>query len=232
MIKKIVLVGMAALLALIIAVGVVTYSYLKPVEAASEPIEAIPITQTTSTNTAATGTTYTIAQDSSQAKFIIDETLNGSPVTVVGSTNQVAGQIILDLANPAAAQIGTLQINARTFATDSTNRDRATQNRILETSTYEYITFAPTALTGLPATATVGQSYTFDIVGQLTIKDQTHDATFTATVTPNADGTLSGTATTTINYADWGISVPEVPMVTNLAQSVTLTLDFVATDAE
>ena len=194
-----------------------------------QPAPAPPLRQARPTRSI---TTYTIDQASSRAKFIIDETLNGSPVTVVGTTNQVAGQIVLDPSNPAAAQVGTIQINARTFATDSANRDRATQNRILETATYEYITFTPTALTGLPTTATAGQSDTFRVVGQLTIRDQTHEATFAATVTPNADGTLSGTATTTINYADWGISVPEVPMVTNLAQSVTLTLDFVATVAE
>ena len=121
-----------------------------------------------------------------------------------------------------------MQINARTFATDSANRHKATQNPILETETYEYITFAPTTPTGLPATATVGQSYTFQISGQLTIRDQTHEATFTATVTPAANGTLQGNVTTTINYADWSISVPSVPFVTGLPETVTLNLDFVA----
>jgi polyisoprenoid-binding protein YceI len=226
--KRLIAIGLTAMLAVAIAVGVIAYSYLKPVEAASEPIAAIPIAQTNATGTAAGTTTYTIDQASSQARFIIDETLNGQPVTVVGTTDQVAGQIAVDPTNPTTAQVGTIQINARTFATDSENRDRATQNRILETATYEYITFTPTALSGLPETATVGQGYSFQISGQLTIRDQTRDATFTATVTPNTDGTLQGTATTTINYADWGLSVPEVPMVTNLAQTVTLDLDFIA----
>lgn len=226
MFKRLIAIGLTAMLAVAIAVGVIAYSFLKPVEAASEPIAAIPIAQT---STAAAGTTtYTIDQASSQARFIIDETLNGQPVTVVGATNQVAGQIAVAPTNPMTAQVGTIQINARTFATDSANRDRATQNRILETATYEYITFTPTTLSGLPATATVGQSYSFQITGQLTIRDQTREATFTATATPNGDGTLQGAAATTIAYADWGLSVPEVPIVTNLAQTVTLELDFVA----
>ena len=74
----------------------------------------------------------------------------------------------------------------------------------------------------------MGQSYTFQIVGQLTIRDQTHEATFAATVTPAADGVLQGNVTTTIIYVDWGISVPSVPFVTGLAETVTLNLDFVA----
>ena len=224
--KKLLAFGATVLVAVMILVGVVAYAYLKPVAAASEPIQAIAITSTAGTTTG--NTTYTISQDSSKASFVIDEVLNGAPVTVVGSTNQVAGQLSVNPTSPAAAQIGTIQINARTFATDSANRDKATQNRILETESYEYITFVPTSLVGLPETATVGQSYTFQIVGQLTIRDQTHEATFNATVTPAADGTLQGNVTTTINYADWGIAVPSVPFVTGLAETVTLNLDFVA----
>ena len=224
--KKFLAFGATVLVAIMILVGVVAYAYLKPVAAASEPIRAIAITSAAGTATG--NTTYTISQDSSKASFVIDEVLNGTPTTVVGSTNQVAGQLSVNPISPSTAQLGTMQINARTLATDSANRDKATQNRILETESYEYITFVPTSLIGLPATATVGQSYTFQIVGQLTIRNQTHDATFTATVTPAADGTLQGNVTTTINYANWGISVPSVPMVTGLADTVTLNLDFVA----
>lgn len=224
--KKFLAFGATALVAVLILVGIVAYAYLKPIAAASEPIQAIAITSTAG---AATGnTTYTISQDSSKVSFVIDEVLNGAPVTVVGSTNQVAGPLSVDPISPSTAQIGTMQINARTFATDNANRDKATQNRILETGSYEYITFVPTSLVGLPETATVGQSYTFQIVGQLTIRDQTHEATFTATVTPAPDGTLQGKVTTTINYADWQISVPSVPIVTSLAETVTLETDFVA----
>jgi polyisoprenoid-binding protein YceI len=223
MMKKMLAIGVTALLAAAILFGAVAYSYLQPAAEASGPIQAAAITQTT-----AGATTYTIDQASSEARFVIDETLNGSPVTVVGTTDQVAGQIALDLENPSAAQVGTIQINARTLATDSSNRDRATQNQILKTGQYEYITFVPTALKGLPESATAGQSYRFQIAGQLTIAGQTREATFNATVAPTAEGTLQGNATTAINYADWGISIPQVPFVTGLADSVTLVLDFVA----
>jgi polyisoprenoid-binding protein YceI len=228
--KRIAAVGLTVMTAVILLCGVVAYSYLKPAAAASGPLAAIPLTQPTATGTAtgAGSTVYTIDQASSEARYVIDETLNGSPVTVVGTTDQVAGQIALDLASPATAQVGTIQINARTLTTDSANRDRATQNRILETATYEYITFTPTALAGLPVTAVAGESYTFQIAGQLTIRDVTREATFTTTVTPAGDGTLRGSATTTIAYADWGLSVPEVPIVTGLAETVTLEIDFVA----
>lgn len=224
MVKKRIAVGLAVLAALIIAGGAVTYAYLRPVAAASGPIQTIPIT-----GTATAGTVYTIDQASSQARFVIDETLNGSPKTVVGATDQVAGQIVVTAADPSTARVGTIQIDARTLTTDSDQRNRAIQNMILKTDQYEYITFVPTSITGLPEQATAGQRYTFQITGQLTVGGQTHEAIFAVTATLTADGQLQGSATTTIAYADWGISIPQVPFVTGVADTVRLELDFTAT---
>lgn len=178
----------------------------------------------------ATGATtvFEIVQSSSEARFVIDEVLNGADKTVVGATDQVAGQIAVNPTAPATAQVGVIQINARTLETDSDQRDRAIQNQILRTSQHEYIVFTPTSLVGLPESATPGQSYSFQIIGQLTVAGQTREATFAVTVTPTADGKLQGTATTTIKHADWGISIPRVPSVASVEETVTLEIEFVA----
>jgi len=47
-------------------------------------------------------------------------------------------------------------------------------------------------------------------------------------MTPAAENRLEGTATTTIRYADWGVSIPQVPSVTGVSDSLGLQLDFVA----
>ena len=107
MIKKITAIAVAALVAVAIVIGVVAYSYLKPAEAASGPIQAVALTQTSGT----TNTTYTIAQASSQATFTIDEVLNGSPKTVVGTTDQVAGQISVNPTAPSTAQIMCVRLS-------------------------------------------------------------------------------------------------------------------------
>jgi polyisoprenoid-binding protein YceI len=224
MVKKLLAVGLTVLAAVVILFGVVAYSYLKPAEAASGPIQTTAIAQT-----AAGSTTYTIQQSSSEASFTIDEVLNGSPKSVVGTTDQVSGEIALDLSDTSTAQVGTIQINARTLTTDSDQRNNAIKNMILDTNDNEYITFAPTSVVGLPTSVTVGQSYTFQMVGQLTVAGQAHEATFDVTVTATDASTLQGSATTTIAYADWGISVPNVPVVTGVADTTTLAFDFVAT---
>ncbi len=205
----------------------------------TEEAPEVAVTEATSTEEAAAPTeaaaeaaaptVFEIQQGASQARYIIDEVLRGNPVTVVGSTDQVAGQIAVDPSNPSATQLGTIQVNARTFATDESRRDSAVQNRILLTNEYEYITFEPTALVGLPESGAVGQSYTFQIVGNLTIRDQSHEVTWDATVTPVSATTLQGSASTTIAYAEWGVSIPSVPFVANVGDQVRLELDFTAT---
>jgi hypothetical protein len=48
------------------------------------------------------------------------------------------------------------------------------------------------------------------------------------TVQASSDARLEGTATATIAYADYGISIPQVPQVASVADQVRLELDFVA----
>ncbi len=178
---------------------------------------------------AATGPiVFEIVQDESEARFIIDEVLRGSPKTVVGVTNQVAGQIAVDPANPASAQVGQISINARTLATDSDMRNRAVKNRILQTDTYEFVTFQPTQLTGLPESAAAGEPLSFQIVGDLTIRDTTKQVTFDVTLTPVDETRLEGLATLTIPYRDFGLAIPDSPSVDTVADDVTLELEFVA----
>ena len=150
------------------------------------------------------------------------------PKTVVGVTDQVAGEILYDPADPSSAQVGTILVNARTLATDSGGRNRALGNQILDTGDYEFISLTPTAISGLPDTAQVGEAVTFQITGDLTIRDVTHEVTFEATVVPISEDRLEGTATTIIIRDDYGITIPNVPFVANVGEEVVLEIDFVA----
>ena len=209
------------------------YDFLKPTAPASTQISAIPLASSTTTDAAVsladagqTATVYALDASQSTASFIVDEVLRGSPYTVVGTTDQVAGQLAFDSTDPSSAQLGSILINARTLTTDDESRTRALGNRILNTAEYEYIAFTPTELTGLPETVTHGEPFLFQATGDLTIKDVTKPATFDVIVTPAADGTLNGTARTTIQYADWGLSIPSVPFVASVDDDVVLQLDF------
>ena len=205
------------------------------VPATAAPATAAPQPQATQAP-AATGeaTLYRIVPDESEARFEIDEILRGEPFRVVGRTDQVAGDIILDFANAAASQIGVIRINARTLMTDEERRDRATRSRILQSAeaAYEFVDFTPTALEGLPATVAVGDTATFTIVGDLKIRDITAEARFEATVNVVAEDRLEGTAEATVLRSTYNLIIPNVPFVTDVSEEVLLGIKFVATAVE
>jgi len=233
------IVGLVLLSVVLIGCGV-----LSPPEEASAPIEAIPVAteanvpedetvedteESVSEETSAADTvTLQIVQDESEARFTIDEVLNGSPNTVFGTTNQVAGEILVNVDNPSATQVGTIQVNARTLKTDSGFRDRAIANQILDTGTYEFVTFEPTELVGFHEGPVLGETITFQIVGDLTVRDITNEVVFYVTATPVSETRLEASATATIMRGDYGLTIPSVPRVADVSEEVILTLDFVA----
>jgi polyisoprenoid-binding protein YceI len=220
----------AGLFAIVAVVAFVGYTTFKTPAQASAPITSAPIAQT-SGSAASAESVFEIDPSASSAKFVIDEVLRGEPKTVVGATNQVAGQIAADLDDIDAAKVGTIRVNARTLTTDSDSRNRMLQNQILQTDQHEYITFTPSRLIGLPETVTVGQKVAFQMVGDLTVKGTTRETTFEVVVTPTTEDVLEGSATTTIRYADFGVSIPQVPSVTGVSDQLGVQLDFVARTA-
>lgn len=183
----------------------------------------------TDASSADTRALFRISQDESEVRFLIDEILAGNPNTVVAATNSVAGDIIIDMSNPAQSQVGQIAINARTFLTDNEFRDDSIRGRILRTDDFEFITFAPTALQGLPdAPVAPGETIEFQIVGDLTVKDVTLPITFDASVTLVDDGRIEGTARAQTRYPDFGITIRTPPIVSGVSEDLILELDFVA----
>jgi polyisoprenoid-binding protein YceI len=177
-----------------------------------------------------TRTLFSITADESQVRFIIDETLLGNPKTVVGVTNQVAGEILVDFSNPTNSQLGAIRINVRTLETDNEIRTRALRGQILQADeeAFEFATFVPTQVVGLPNSVTIGETFSFEIHGQLTVHGVTRNITFEATLTPISTTRLAGTAQTTVRYADFNITIPTAPGVANVSDDVRLEIDFTA----
>lgn len=204
------------------------------VEATAVPTEVAPAPaeEETAGTTADTATgevrIYRISQAESQVRFELDEDLRGQRQTVIGVTDQVAGEIAFNLSDLSSAQVGVLQVNVRTVTTDNNFRNRAIQNEILETGSYEFITFTPTAINGLLASANLGEAITFTVEGDLTIRDITQPVTFTVVATPVTETQLVGTASAVISRADYNLNIPSVPNVANVEEEVELYIDFVA----
>ncbi len=171
---------------------------------------------------------FQIVSAESIARFTIFEELRGSPKDVIGETSLVSGEILVNLEDLSQSKVGVIQINARDFKTDDERRNSAIRNRILQTDTYEYITFTPKSISGLSGSGEIGKTYTFQLTGDLTIREITQEVTFEVTVVAESDSRLSGNAIATIRRSDFNLIVPNVPFVANVADEVRLELIFVA----
>lgn len=193
-------------------------------EATEDTMESSDTTEAPAT-TADGSVTYALT-DAASATFTIDEELRGNPVTVVGVSSIVLGEIVVDPANPSSLQIGTVLVNARDFTTDSGNRNRAVRGPILDADNFENIAFTPTSIDGLPSEAV--DSLAFTVTGDLTIKETTAPVTFEVTLDVSNPDTVTGTAEATVDRTVWGLNIPSAPGVANVSEEVGLFLDIVA----
>ena len=174
---------------------------------------------------------FVIDQGQSQVRFELDEDLRGEPTRVVGTTDQVAGQVEVDLADLSTARMSDIVINARTLQTDSERRDRAIRGPVILNSAadeFEFIVFSNVSIDGLPSSASTGDTLQFFITGDLQIRGETNPVTFDASVSVVNDSTIEGTANTEVLRSDFGIGIPSVPGVANVTDEVQLIIDFTA----
>ncbi|HSB88541.1 MAG TPA: YceI family protein [Anaerolineales bacterium] len=199
----------------------------------ASPTAAAPTAEPPATDTPSAPTAepllFHILPEESEARFIIDEVLGGQPNTVIGATHEITGEIRVDPAAPHQAQVGPIHIQVGGLATDNGFRNRAIHSFILQTGSFPEVVFAPTSIDGLPTQAVVGQSFSFTITGDLTIRAITRPVTFTVTVTPESKERVSGTASAQIARADYQLTIPSVRNVANVSETLRLELDFTAT---
>ena len=177
---------------------------------------------------------FRIQPSESQVRFIIDEVLIGQPKTVIGSTQEVAGDIAIDFNAPQQSKIGAIRDNVKTLSTDNEFRNRALRGQILEATRleFEFASFTPKQMIGLPDSITLGQPFSFQIIGDLTLHGVTHEVQFEATVTPVNQTMIKGTAKAEIRYTNFGLSIPEAPGVANVSENVRLEIDLTATQTD
>lgn len=175
---------------------------------------------------------FEVVAGQSEAQFIIGEVLRGRQNTVVGSTDQIDGSLALAFGT-GTVEIGQFVINLRNIATDDEMRDRTIRTMILETNRdeFEFSTFTPTSLSGVPASFGVGDTFEIAVTGDLTVRDVTAPVTFDMTLHIRSEERLEGTASTVILWDDFDISIPYVggnSIVASVEDEVELRMEFVA----
>jgi len=171
---------------------------------------------------------FRISSSESVARFAVDETI--PPQTAVGTTNQIAGDFIIDFANPANSQLGVIRINLRTLRTDDPDRDNSIRCCVLLTAqdAYEFTEFVPTSVTGLPTQVSLGQTVDLQVTGNLSLRGVTRPVTFTVRMTLGSAEEIRGEAAAFVNRSDFGILDDDMLAYHGVAEQVRLEFDFVA----
>ena len=86
----------------------------------------------------------------SEARYEVGETFfqGNRFVMAIGRTKGIAGDVLVDFANPANSQIGTIVIDVSQLTSDENRRDNYIRNNGLESSKYPQATFVPTKIEG------------------------------------------------------------------------------------
>lgn len=192
----------------------------RPVATPSQDIQSVSETASTTS-----GSIYRISQASSVAEFNIHEMLYGAPKLVVGTTTQIAGDIIV---SSKGIEIGTMKLDVRTLKTDSSKRDGAINRLILKTDAAgnEYVTFVPKS-TDLKGPIALGKQVSFNVSGDLTIAGVTKPVTFAVKATVAGDK-VTGTASTTINRPDFKIVIPSLSFLADVSDQISISVNLVA----
>ena len=189
---------------------------------------------TTSSNAAdsSAAQVYKIDASQSEVRYEVGETFfnqNNRFNTAIGRTKGIAGEVLVNFAQPAQSQIGNIVIDVSQFTSDESRRDNFIRHTGLESATYPQATFKTTSITGLPDKVAVGDQLSLTITGDLTVKQTTRPVTWTMTLKVG-DNQLTGSATTQIKMSDFGVGPLQLPIL-QTQDDVKLSFDFVAVRA-
>ncbi len=206
----------------------------KPTPATAAPQVTTAPQQATAVPAVATGSAklYRIDAAQSEAGYEVGETFfqDNRFATAIARTSGIAGDVLVDFANPANSQVGILVIDISQLKSDENRRDNFIRNNGLESSKYPQATFKPTKIEGLPASAKPGDQLTLKITGNLTVKETTKPVTFNVTLQTDGDQ-LTGAATTEILMSEFGVGPVKLAFL-ETEDKMKLFINFVALPAE
>jgi len=166
--------------------------------------------------------------DGTKARYKVQEQLAGIsfPSEAVGTTESITGTIIV---NPDAsiAPQSKLTIDLRTLKSDQAMRDGFIQGRTLETEKFPMLEFVPKRAVGLPAPLpSGGQAQAgFELIGDTTLHGVTKEVKWIVVATFANDG-VSGRATTTVDFATFGMTKPSLARLLSVDDKIQLEVEF------
>jgi polyisoprenoid-binding protein YceI len=173
---------------------------------------------------------FTIIPEESEVSYEVGEVFlnqNNRFNVAIGVTSQVSGEVMVDRVNPQNSTVGPISVDISQFTSDNRRRDDAIRGRFVESSRYPIATFTPSEMQGLPENYQEGEPVTFQINGDLTVRETTRPVTFEVTLSGEGN-TIIGEAETMILMSDFGFGPISIGGILNTEDEVKINFKFVA----
>jgi polyisoprenoid-binding protein YceI len=169
-----------------------------------------------------------IVVEGTEARYRVREQLAqlSLPSDAIGKTSAVSGTVVINPDGTIVPDLSKIVVDVTGLTSDKGQRDRFVQRNLLDTGQYPTAEFDPTSVSGLAAPLPNSGPVTFQISGNLTAHGTTKPATWAVTGQILNSKEMTGTATTSFTFEDYGIQQPRVPVVLSVVDKITLELDF------
>jgi polyisoprenoid-binding protein YceI len=169
-----------------------------------------------------------VAPTGNETRFKVNEQLVNVelPGDAIGKTSRITGALVVQPNGQIVAAESRFEVELDSLVSDAANRDRYIKRNTLATAQFPKAVFVPTSAKGLPARIPVAQDLTFELVGDLTIRDVTKPVTWVVKGKMLPSGEISGTATTSFTFDEFTLTKPRVARVLTVADKIDLEYDF------
>ncbi len=198
--------------------------------AAAQVAQAPQPTAAAAQPAAAGALNFKVVEQESKAVFRVREQLAGRdlPNDAVGTTGAVSGQLTLRPDGAVVEESSKITVDLRELKSDSNQRDNFIKRSTLQTDRFPFAEFVPTRAEGLPSPLPASGEHTFKLTGKMSVHGVQKDVTWDVKAARQAQQ-LTGTATTTVSFADFGMTAPKVPVVLSVVDEIRLELNLLAT---
>jgi polyisoprenoid-binding protein YceI len=174
---------------------------------------------------------YRIDPQQSEVRYEVGETFfqGNRFATAIGTTSGIAGEILVDYAQPTQSRVGDFVIDVSQFVSDENRRDNYLTRNGLVSSVYPTASFVTVSIEGLPAAVSPGDKINIIIHGDLTVKEITRPVSWQV-VLKLQDGQITGSAETQILMSDFQVGPIQLAFLIT-EDDVKLIFDFVAVEA-
>jgi len=181
--------------------------------------------------------TFVVIVAESEARYVVNEEffadalakygIQAGRVVVTGRTPGVGGELQLNFARPDLVEAASFTVDMAGLRTDRNLRDEWLQDNAIQTNLFPEARFMATSVSGLPDSYTEGQEISFQLHGDLTIRNTSNPVTFEVTATLSGD-TIRGTAVRQMQMTDFGIEPPHFANTLTVANDFRIEISLVA----